>query len=223
MEAAIAFDVYGTLVNPLAIAEHLKPLVGEHASRFAELWRTKQLEYSFRRGLMRAYRPFSVCIREALLYTEKALGLVLAEESRAELMRRYRKLPPYPDSAPGLTSIKASGSFLAAFSNGEAEAVRALLENAELLSLLDDVISTDEVKTFKPDPAVYAHAVKRLGQPTATWLVSSNAFDIVGAKAAGLRTAWVKRDPNAVFDPWGIDPDLTLSSLDQLVALLASA
>ena len=69
IRTTIAFDVYGTLVNPLAMADRLKSLVGDAAGRFDELWRTKQLEYSFRRGLMRAYQPFSVCTWEALLYT----------------------------------------------------------------------------------------------------------------------------------------------------------
>lgn len=128
MRTAIAFDVYGTLVDPLAIADHLKALVGDRAARFAELWRTKQLEYSFRRGLMRAYRPFSVCTWESLLYTEKALDIALAEESRTMLMERYRNLPPFPDAAPGLASLKSGGHFLAAFSNGQTEAVRGVLE-----------------------------------------------------------------------------------------------
>jgi 2-haloacid dehalogenase len=224
MRTAIAFDVYGTLVNPLAMADHLKSLVGDQAARFAELWRTKQLEYSFRRGLMRAYRPFSVCTWESLLYTEQALGIVLPEETRRMLVERYEYLPPFPDAALGLASIKSAGHFSAAFSNGEAKAVRRVLENAKLLTLFDDVVSADEVKTFKPDPTVYAHAVERLGQTaSATWLVSSNPFDIIGAKAAGLRTAWVKRDPKAIYDPWGIEPDLLLSNLDQLAPLLRSA
>jgi 2-haloacid dehalogenase len=137
-----AFDVYGTLVDPLAMANHLKLLVGDLASRFAELWCIKPLEYSFRRGLTRTYQPFS------------------------------------------------DGHLLAAFSNGEAAVVREVLENAEVLSLLDDVISADEVRTFKPDPTMYAHAVRRLGQDAnATWLVSSNPFDVIGAKTAGLRAA----------------------------------
>jgi 2-haloacid dehalogenase len=221
MRIAIAFDVYGTLVNPLAVADHLKALVGDKTVRFAELWRAKQLEYSFRRGLMRAYRPFSVCTWESLLYTEKALGVVLAEESRRILIEHYRSLPPFPDAAPGLAAVKSDGSFLAAFSNGEAGVVRDVLQHAELLSLLEDVVSVDEVRSFKPDPAVYAHVVGRLGQTAdSTWLVSSNPFDIIGAKAAGLRTAWIKRDPKAVFDPWGIEPDLVLSGLDQLAASL---
>lgn len=223
MRTAIALDVYGTLVDPLAIADHLKLLVGDQAARFAELWRRKQLEYSFRRGLMRAYRPFSVCTRESLLYAERALGMVLTEHSRTMLIERYKYLPPFPDAAPGLASLKRGGHLLAAFSNGEADAIRSVLGNAELLSLLDDVVSADEVGTFKPDPAVYAHAVQRLGRAAnATWLVSSNPFDIIGAKTAGLRAAWIKRDPNAVFDPWGVEPDLVLSGLDELAPILGS-
>jgi 2-haloacid dehalogenase len=136
MRTAIAFDVYGTLVNPLAMANHLKSLVGDLAGRFAELWRTKQLEYSFRRGLMRAYQSFSVCTWEALLYTEKAFEVVLAEESRAMLMQHYKNLPPFPDALPGLTSLKSDGHLLAAFSNGEAEVVREVLEHAKVLPLL---------------------------------------------------------------------------------------
>jgi 2-haloacid dehalogenase len=223
MTTAIAFDVYGTLVDPLAIADHLKSLIGDPATHFAELWRTKQLEYSFRRGLMRAYEPFSVCTRDSLLYTETALGIVLTEGSRTMLMERYTKLPAFRDSASGLASIKSSGHLLAAFSNGEAEAIRRVLENTELLSFFDDVVSAEEVRTFKPDPAIYAHAVTRLGQmAAATWLVSSNPFDVIGAKTAGLRTAWVKRDPNIVFDPWGVEPDLVVSGLDQLAPLFKS-
>jgi 2-haloacid dehalogenase len=223
MRTAIAFDVYGTLVDPLAIADRLKSLVGDRAARFAELWRAKQLEYSFRRGLMRTYRPFSVCTWESLLYTEKALGIALGEESRTMLMECYKDLPAFADAAPGLASIKSSGHSLAAFSNGEADAIRRVLKNAELLSFFDDVVSADEVRTFKPDPAIYAHVVKRLGETAnATWLVSSNPFDVIGAKTAGLCATWIKRDSKAVFDPWGVEPDVVVSGLDQLAPLLKS-
>jgi 2-haloacid dehalogenase len=220
MRTAIACDVYGTLVNPLAIADHLRSLVGEQAARFAELWRAKQLEYSFRRGVMRAYRPFSVCTWQSLLYTEQSLGVALPEESRRMLIERYQYLPPFPDATHGLASLKRAGHRLAAFSNGEAQTIRGVLEHANLLSLLDDVISADEVRTFKPDPAVYAHAVECLGQlPSAMWLVSSNPWDIIGASTAGLRTVWIKRDPQAVFDPWEVEPELVVSGLDQLAPL----
>jgi 2-haloacid dehalogenase len=224
MKMAIAFDVYGTLVDPLAMADPLQSLIGENAGRFAELWRAKQLEYSFRRGLMRTYRPFSVCTVEALLFAEQAFGISLSDESRAMLMARYKALPAFSDAARGLASLKASGHFLAAFSNGEADALHSILENASPRPLLEDVVSADEVKTFKPDPAIYAHAVERLGQSTRnTWLVSSNPFDVIGAATAGLHTAWVRRDPKAVFDPWGVEPDLVVSAIDELAPHLCAA
>jgi 2-haloacid dehalogenase len=221
MQIAIALDVYGTLVDPLGIADHLKSLVGDQAGRFAEIWRAKQLEYSFRRALMHAYQPFSVCTWESLLYTEKTLGLILSDESRATLMERYKNLPPFADAAPGLESLKRNGHCVVAFSNGDAAAIRQVLVSAQLLSFFDDVISADEVRTFKPDPAIYRHALQRLGLAgDNTWLVSSNPFDVIGAKAAGLRAAWVKRNL-IVFDPWGVEPDLVLSALDQLAPLLS--
>lgn len=150
---------------------------------------------------MRAYRPFSVCTCEALLYTEKALGIVLGEESRADLMQQYKKLPTFPEEALGLTSLKNGGNLLAAFSNGDRKVVRG----AKLLPLFDDIVSTHEVRTFKPDRQ--SMPVQRLGQVTNTlWLVSSNPFDIIGAKTAGLRVAWAKRDPKTVFYLWRIEP-----------------
>jgi 2-haloacid dehalogenase len=137
-------------------------------------------------------------------------------------MQQYKKLPPFPEAALGLTSLKNAGNLLSPFSNREAAVVRGVLENARLLPLFDDIVSANEVRTFKPDPAIYAHAVQRLGQAANTlWLVSSNPFDIIGAKTAGLRVAWVKRDPKTVFDPWEIEPDLLVSGLDQLASLIS--
>ena len=102
-------------------------------------------------------------------------------------IERYNWLPPFPDAAPGLASIKRAGHLLAALSNGEAEMIRSVLANAGLLALFDDVVSADEVKTFKPDPTIYSHAVQLLGQTANdTWLVSSNPFDVIGAKPATL-------------------------------------
>src|SRR5262249_26054378 len=144
MSTAIAFDVYGTLVNPLDIANCLKSVTGDMAERFAELWRTKQLEYSFRRGLMHAYKPFSICTSQALLYTEKVLRIDLNERARTHLMHRYKQLPPFPDVATGLTALRHDDYLLAAFSNGEADIIREVLDNANLLPLFDDIISADE-------------------------------------------------------------------------------
>jgi len=97
--------------------------------------------------------------------------------------------------------------------------IRALLANVRVLPHLEDVVSVDDLRTFKPDPEVYAYLARRTGRaPAETWLVSSNAWDVIGAKAAGLRAAWVKRQPDAVFDPWDVEPDAVVSHLDELPA-----
>jgi 2-haloacid dehalogenase len=220
---ALGFDVYGTLVDPLAMAEPLRALVGEQAGRFAELWRSKQLEYSFRRGLMRRYVDFDVCTRQALRYTQQVLRCELPESDQDRLLEAYLYLPLFPEVAASLTALKAQGHRLVAFTNGVEASIRALLANADVLPYLEDVVSVDDLRTFKPDPAVYDYLARRAGRaPAETWLVSSNAWDVIGAKAAGLRAAWVKRQPEAVFDPWEVEPDVVVSGLDELAAGFAS-
>ena len=104
-----------------------------------------------------------------------------------------------------------------AFTNGVEASIRALLTNVDVLSQLEDVVSVDDLRTFKPDPVVYAHLARRTEHtPNETWLVSSNAWDVIGAKAAGLRAAWVKRQPDALFDPWDVEPDIVVNGLDEL-------
>ncbi len=219
---ALGFDVYGTLVDPLALAEPLQALVGEQAVPFAGLWRSKQLEYSFRHGLMRRYADFDVCTRQALRYTQQALRCELPESDQDRLLEAYLYLPLFPEVAASLTTLKAQGHQLVAFTNGVEASIRALLTNASVLSQLEDVVSVDDLRTFKPDPAVYAYLARRAERPVAeTWLVSSNAWDVIGAKAAGLRAVWVKRQPEIVFDPWDVEPDLVVSRLDELPTWLA--
>lgn len=219
---ALGFDVYGTLVDPLALAEPLQALVGEQAIQFANLWRSKQLEYSFRRGLMRRYVDFDTCTRQALRYTQQALRCKLPESDQDRLLEAYLYLPLFPEVAASLTALKAQGHQLVAFTNGVESSIRALLANAGVLPQLEDVISVDDLRTFKPDPAVYVYLARRAEHlPAETWLVSSNAWDVIGAKAAGLRAVWVKRQAETVFDPWDVDPDLIVSRLDELPAWLA--
>jgi 2-haloacid dehalogenase len=91
------------------------------------------------------------------------------------------------------------------------------LGRARVLPHLDGVVSVDDLKTFKPDPEVYRYLARRLQRtPYETWVVSSNPFDVIGAKNAGLRAVWLKRKPDARFDPWGIDPDLVAPDLETL-------
>ncbi|NTW49027.1 MAG: haloacid dehalogenase type II, partial [Chlorobiales bacterium] len=210
------------LVDPLEMNRHLRPIIGESADRFAELWREKQIEYAFRRGLMDNYENFAVCTRQALAYATEALKVKLSEKAQARLMEEYQNLSAFPDVIDGLKILKSQGHTMAAFSNGVPEHVKTLLERAGVLPLLDGIISVDEVKTYKPNPVVYRHLAKRLERPLDhTWLISSNAWDVIGAKNAGLKAAWIKRSENKLFDPWGIDADIVAKDLLALASAMA--
>ena len=222
MPGAIGFDVYGTLVDPLEMNEHLRPIVGEElADHFSELWRSKQIEYTFRRALMRQYEHFGVCTRQALVHTANVLHVSLSEEDQERLIEEYQNLRPFPDVIPGIEALKSKGHTLVAFSNGVEATARTLLQRAGVLPYLGGVISVDDLKTFKPDPEVYHYLARRLdATPSKTWLVSSNPFDVIGAKAAGLMAAWIQRKPDTQFDPWEIEPDLIAPDLEVLAEKL---
>lgn len=218
MPLAIGFDVYGTLVDPLAIRERLAPLVGEgSADAVAATWRQKQVEYAFRRGLMRRYVDFDVCTRQALHYALAAHNHDLAPAEIDGLLVAYRALPAFADAAPGLDQLRAGGHHLVAFSNGVEASVRALLDHAGLLARLHGVVSVDDLHTFKPDPAVYRYLAERLNRtPAQAWLVSANPWDVLGAKAAGLHAAWLRRNSQTPFDPWDLSPDIVAADLADL-------
>jgi 2-haloacid dehalogenase len=206
------------------VIETLKDHVPDRAAAFCTLWREKQLEYSFRRGLMQNYREFSVCTRQALDYVCRIFDADIPQSDRDALMEVYRVLPPFPEVRGALETLGSGEARMFAFSNGTADAVRALLRNAGIDSFFDDVVSTDEIRSFKPNPAVYAHFLRRAGASGAeAWLISSNPFDVIGAVSAGMRAAWVKRSPTAVFDPWEIEPTLTIAGLTELPGALQYA
>ena len=221
MPEALGFDIYGTLVDPLDMNEHLRGLIGEKADRFSELWREKQVEYSWRRGLMREYADFGVCTRQALDFAALSLDVELSADQREGLTEEYQNLQPFPDVIPGLERLRSEGHTLVACSNGVEQTARVLLGRGGVLDHLEAVVSVDDLGTFKPDPEVYRYLARRLERPVEeTWLVSSNAWDVIGAKSAGLRAAWVRRRPDAVFDPWDIEPDLVVENLEQLAGKL---
>jgi 2-haloacid dehalogenase len=216
--AFIGFDVYGTLVDPLAMDGPLRAHVGEQATLFAATWRQHQLESAFRRALMRRYANFDIVTRDALRHTAHLMGVTLSRSAEDELLVAYVQLPAFADTAPGLVALAKEGHSLLAFSNGLETTLHTLLTHARLVPPLSGVVSVDDVRTYKPDPAVYLHLVARGGgTPDRTWLVSSNAWDVLGAKSAGLRTAWVRRQVKAPWESLGIgDPDLVVSSLGEL-------
>jgi 2-haloacid dehalogenase len=217
MTITLGFDVYGTLIDTAGVTIALQEFAGHRAVEFSDLWRTKQLEYSFRRGLMQNYRHFGVCTKNGLDYTCSALGIDIPEQDKEQLMAGYRVLPAFPDVLDTLPKLKSDGFRLFAFSNGKPGDVANLLENSGISSYFEDVVSTDEIKSFKPNPAVYAHFLRRSGAKAhAAWLISGNPFDVIGAISAGMSGAWVKRSEKAVYDPWEILPTLTISSMSEL-------
>ncbi|MAZ06226.1 haloacid dehalogenase type II [Marinobacter sp. SS8-8] len=220
MTMTLAFDVYGTLVDPMGMSRLLAEDAGNKAETVAALWREKQLEFSFRKGLMKVYEDFGVCTRQALRYAMAAHKLTLSEERENVLMAAYLSLPAFDDALPALKSLRGEYPVFA-FSNGGYPALEKVLGHNDLLDQFEGLVSVDDIKSFKPDPAVYAYARRATG----SWekplcLVSSNAWDVIGARAAGLLAVWVKRDPDKVFEDWGIEPSAVISSLSELPEIL---
>ena len=217
MTVTVGFDVYGTLIDTHGVVVILQKMIGDNAPEFSRIWRDKQLEYSFRRGLMQNYENFARCTSDALDYTSSYFRAPLTEMDKQELLDAYKVLPAFEDVKEGLEAAKELGFRLFAFSNGSAEAVETLLKHAGIRDYFIGVVSVDEIKSFKPNPGVYSHFLRRAGTLGAdAWLISSNPFDVIGALSAGMRAAWIKRSPEALFDPWGIKPTLTVNSLFDL-------
>ena len=217
MSTTIAFDVYGTLIDTQGVVCQLEKLLADKAALFSQTWRDKQLEYSFRRGLMQNYADFATCTHDALEYTCQHYSTPLTAAQKTALLDSYSTLPAFADVQQGLTRLKQSNNSLYAFSNGTSNAVKELLDNAGISHFFHDIVSCDDVKSFKPNPAVYSHFLRSSkAAGSDAWLVSSNPFDVIGAVSAGMRAAWVKRSNSAVFDPWGIEPSLTITTLGEL-------
>ena len=215
--SVLAFDVYGTLIDPFRMEDHLRAIFGGRAKEATELWRSKQLEYSFRRALMKKYESFDVCTAQALRFVSRQLDVPLDEETVRNLLDQYLRLPAYPDVSAALEQLEARGFKIVACSNGTEQAVRGLLESAGVLARFNGIVSVDPIRTFKPDPAVYEYLAAQVhAEKEMVCTISSNPFDVIGAKACGLRTVWVHRDPKKVFDPWEFEPDLIVAGLEQL-------
>lgn len=217
----LAFDVYGTLIDTAGVTNALTALVGNRAPAFAQLWREKQLEYSFRRALMQNYVPFSVCTSQALTYTAQTFKIALQPEQRQSLLELYRLLPAFADALAGLEALQKLPVHLHAFSNGQPDDLESLLRHAGIRHYFASVVSLYEVQTYKPNPAAYAyfqHAANTNGEES--WLISSNPFDVIGALSTGMKAIWLKRSADAIFDPWEFVPTAEVSNLMEVVEVV---
>ncbi len=217
---AIVFDAYGTLFDVhsvIALCEQLWPGKG---AALSQLWRSKQLEYTWQRSLMRRYEDFARVTEAALRYACAALGLQVDEERLNRLMDAYRTLATFPEVGNALAELRAMKLRLAILSNGSPAMLRPLISSTGLRGLIGAVISVDQRKIYKPSPGVYRLAVERLGTPkTAIGFVSSNCWDACGAKSFGFRSFWINRT-GAPVDELGATPDHVMGNLAELPALI---
>jgi 2-haloacid dehalogenase len=241
---AVVFDAYGTLYDIQSVAAVTEQAFPGYGEIVTQVWRIKQLEYTWLRSLMRRYQDFSVITRDSLAYTLRVVGLEHDGAAFERIMDKYLHLDLYPDAMAALAAMR--GRKLAILSNGSSVMLNALVANSGLDRVLDATISIDSKKIFKPAPDAYALIESVLGVPPAEVLfVSSNPWDACGAKAFGLNVAWIERvTPQAMalacvksdvvapltmfkalrtqMDELGLEPDYRIHALAELPDLVGS-
>jgi 2-haloacid dehalogenase len=209
-----AFDAYGTLLDVHSAIGRWRDQCGPDADRMSDIWRTKQLEYSWTLTLAGQYVDFWALTERALDY---ALARTRVDKSlKAKLLDAYFELGAFPDAAPTLQKIKAKGGRTAILSNGSPDMLQGAVKAAKLDQWLDAVMSVDSLRMFKPRQEVYALVTEHFGcKPGDVTFVSSNRWDIMGAKRFGFRCTWINRAkmPDEYPDH---PPDKTVDSLSQL-------
>jgi len=240
---AVVFDAYGTLYDIQSVAAVTEQAFPGYGDIITQIWRIKQLEYTWFRSLMRRYEDFSVVTRESLAYTLRVLGLSYDATAFDRIMEKYLHLDLYPDASSALASLK--GKKLAILSNGSSGMLNALVKNTGLDRVLDATISVDRKRVFKPAPEAYTLIEEVLGtRPDEVLFVSSNPWDACGAKSFGLNVAWIERvTPQAMaeaciksdvvppltmfkalrtqMDELGVTPDHCIRTLSELSSLIA--
>jgi len=189
---AVVFDAYGTLYDVQSVASVTDQAFPGYGEFITQLWRIKQLEYTWLRSLMGRYKDFWEITQDSLTYTIDCLGLNHDDKIFDQIMDKYYHLDLYPEARQALTAL---GDYkLAILSNGSPAMLNALVHNSGLEKVLDATISVDAVKIFKPSAQAYGLIETALGvSPQDVLFVSSNAFDVCGAKNFGLNVAWIER------------------------------
>jgi len=205
----LLYDAYGTLWDVHSVMQRCEACWPGKGMQVSQLWRTKQLEATWLRSLMRRYVPFSTVTREALEFACESMGLILDESQKHGLMAEYLTLATFPDVADALMRKVAGRTGI--LSNGSPDMLEPLVKHSGLK--FDAVLSVDEVKVFKPAPRVYQLAVDRFGVPKERiGFVTSNFWDAAGAKSFGFTVYWINRGGVAA-ERLGFQPDRILKSL----------
>lgn len=200
--AIAVFDAYGTLFDVHSAVARLADRMGADAERISELWRQKQLEYTWTRSLMQRYADFWQVTGDAL---DHALAVSGRHDPalRSALLNAYRELDAYPDVRAALNGYRALGMHVAVFSNATLPMLQRALAAARLEDLVDTVYSTHELGIYKPAVRVYEAAAEAFGVPPhAIAFHSSNSWDAAGAASCGWDAMWINRSGRPPEYPW---------------------
>ena len=218
----IVFDLYGTLYDVHSVAARCESYYPQRGREISVLWRQKQLEYTWLRSLMGQYANFEKATEDALVYTCRHLKLELDAARQVVLCDEYLRIQPFPEVPAALRQLKALGLPLAILSNGSIRSIDTVVRNSGLQDEFAHLISVDEVQVFKPHARVYELAERKLGLPRSEILfVSSNAWDVTGARYFGYPVCWVHRG-GGTFDEIGQLPDHIVIGVDAIPGLLAA-
>ncbi|KAJ5760584.1 hypothetical protein N7520_007740 [Penicillium odoratum] len=224
----IAFDMYGTLLSTDSIAKQLDTHFGAQASSISTLWRRYQLEYTWRLNSMNKYENFYTVTRNSLQQALNEHGQQLPDKDIHAIMEAYNRLYTFPDVSSALNRIANDSTLHAViFSNGTRDMIsNSVMHSPDLsqhASVFQDLITVDDVRTYKPAPASYQHCARMVGkqpsQMNEIWLISCNAWDIVGARSAGLEAIWIDRTGTGWQDAAipELRPTAIVHSLEQVV------
>jgi 2-haloacid dehalogenase len=215
---AFVFDAYGTLFDVHSVIEAGRA-VTSNPQALSTLWRQKQLEYTWLRSLMGRYEDFWAVTEAALRFSLERLGIAAADEAIRRLMEAYLSLATFPEVQTALAAM--AGTPLGILSNGSPTMLAAAVRSSGLEGRFAHVLSVDAVRIYKPSRAVYELGTRAFALPAGEILfVSSNGWDVEGAKAFGYRTCWCNRLA-APAEKLGVSPDLEVTRLDEILAKLA--
>jgi 2-haloacid dehalogenase len=191
----LIFDAYGTLYDVHSVHTKTEQLCPGKGDLITQIWRLKQLEYTWLQTAMQGYRDFEFITEASLIFALRAAGIEPSQIITKPLLEKYLDLDPFPEAKEALGALKRRGGRqLAILSNGSTAMLSALVKNSGLDAFLDATISVDGARKYKPHPECYALVEERLGLDTEEVLfVSSNGFDVAGAKHFGFKVAWIKR------------------------------
>jgi 2-haloacid dehalogenase len=215
---AFVFDAYGTLFDVHSVIAACREVTSDPEGLSRE-WRAKQLEYTWLRALLGRYEDFWEVTGAALRFALQRMKVEATQAQVDRLMEAYLNLQPFPEVPETLKRLH--GRFpLAILSNGSPRMLQAAARSSGLQPYLQHILSVDVIRTYKPNPTVYELGPRALGLPKdAIAFVSSNAFDVIGAKAFGYRVIWCNR-AQALLDPLGFLPDATVARLDEIPGVL---